>query len=383
MLRKHGLIGEHRFIGKAGIVEYIRQAGCIQFDPIDICGQNAELTLQSRVKGFTRGALADLLYKDRILLDYPDKNTSIILAEDWPHFERYRQAARQRAEEFPELMKLMEDALSLIKETGVVCPDDMNLKSDFQWRAFIVWSSGKNLASSVLEQLYGSGALIIHHKQGTRKYYGLTEEHLSPQIFSAPEPLPDELEHRKWCILRRIGAVGLLWKRPSDALLIPWGRFKADEGNRLFDMLFDEGKITAITVEGLKDTLYFRSEDRPLLESVLNDPAPKPRCELIAPLDPFIWDRKFIKAIFGFNYTWEIYTPVSKRKYGHYVLPLVYGDNFIGRVEATADRKAHILTVKNIWYENGVKPTKKQKAAIDNCFKRFAKFNDCEHVVMK
>ncbi len=78
LLRKHGLIGEHRFIGKAGIVEYIRQAGCIQFDPIDICGQNAELTLQSRVKGFTRGALADLLYKDRILLDYPDKNTSIM-----------------------------------------------------------------------------------------------------------------------------------------------------------------------------------------------------------------------------------------------------------------------------------------------------------------
>ncbi len=81
----------------------------------------------------------------------------------------------------------MEDALSLIKETGVVCPDDMNLKSDFQWRAFIVWSSGKNLASSVLEQLYGAGDLIIHHKKGTRKYYVWIERRvpLAPNILRA------------------------------------------------------------------------------------------------------------------------------------------------------------------------------------------------------
>ena len=79
ILLKQGLLGRYRFAGKQGALEYIRQAGCIQFDPVDICGKNAELTLQSRVKGFTKSMLDTLLYKDRALIDYPDKQLSIFL----------------------------------------------------------------------------------------------------------------------------------------------------------------------------------------------------------------------------------------------------------------------------------------------------------------
>ncbi len=70
MLLKHGLLGDYRFSGKDGVMAYIRQAGCIQFDPIDVCGKSPELVLHARVKGFTREMLYDLLYKDRTLLDY-------------------------------------------------------------------------------------------------------------------------------------------------------------------------------------------------------------------------------------------------------------------------------------------------------------------------
>ena len=63
ILSKQGLLGSHRFIGKDGAYQYIRQAGCIQYDPVDVCGKNPELTLQSRAKGFTREMLSDLLYK--------------------------------------------------------------------------------------------------------------------------------------------------------------------------------------------------------------------------------------------------------------------------------------------------------------------------------
>lgn len=97
MLLRHGLIGKYRYEGKSGALEFIRSAGAIQFDPVDVCGKNAELTLQSRVKGFTKKTLSDLLYKDRALVDYPDKNISIIPTEDWPYFERFRRAARECA----------------------------------------------------------------------------------------------------------------------------------------------------------------------------------------------------------------------------------------------------------------------------------------------
>ena len=71
ILLKHGLLGAHKFIGKQGALEFVRQAGCIQFDPVDSCGKNAELTLQSRVKNFTKQTLSELLYTDRSLALFP------------------------------------------------------------------------------------------------------------------------------------------------------------------------------------------------------------------------------------------------------------------------------------------------------------------------
>ena len=377
MLLKHGLLGEHKFIGKQGILDFVRQSGCIQYDPIDICGRNAELTLQSRVKGFTKDMLYNLLYEDRALLDYPDKNTAIILTEDWRYFERFRQWPRRRAAESPELLALMEQTLAFIRENGAVCPEDMKLESDFKWRAFVVWSSGKNLSSSVMEQLYGTGDLIIHHKKGTRKYYDLTERHVPAEYTSAHDPYPDDFEHMKWRVARFVGAVGLLSSRPSDAL----PRMSADYRTKIFAALVDEGRITAAHVEGIKDALYFRSEDMRIMGTAMSDETFEPRCEFIAPLDCFMWDRKIIKAIFSFEYTWEIYTPVVKRKYGHYVLPVISGERFIGRIEAIADRKTDTLIVKNFWYEDDVKVTKKVEKDVDKCIRRFAQFNGCTNVV--
>lgn len=379
MLLKHGLLGEYKFIGKQGILDFIHQAGCIQYDPIDVCGKNAELVLQSRIKGFTKEMLYELLYEERRLIDYPDKNLSIIPVENWPYFERYRQAARQHAKRYPEMTALTEQARDHLLRLGPLSSDDVKLDGDFTWRSAIHWSGGHNTSRSVLEQMYSSGELIIHHKKGTRKYYDITEKHIPTEWLNTPEPLTDELEHQKWRILRRIGAVGLLWNRASDAWLHIWG-LKANERNEAFRQLLSDANILAVTVEHIKDVLYCRSEDLPLIEAVLRNPKPQYRCELIAPLDCFIWDRKLINQLFGFDYTWEIYTPAAKRKFGYYVLPLLYGESFIGRVEAVAERKTRSLVIKNIWFEDGVKPSKSLRKALDDCIKRFAAFNGCDTI---
>jgi len=383
LLLKQGLLGEYKFIGKQGVLDYLRQAGCIQFDPVDSCGRNAELTLQSRVRNFTKQALYELLYHDRKLLDYPDKNLSIILTEDWPFFERYRKAARENGLRFKELAQLEEQAKTYIQNNGPVSSDELPIYGSVLWHSAIHWSgnwSGNaNASRSVLEQLYSTGELIIHHKRGTRKYYDLAEKHLPSRLLNADDPLPDDFEHQKWRVLRRIGAVGLIWNRPSDAWLNIWD-LKSRQRDKAFSELLDEGKILEIKVEDLKYALFCRSEDISIIETVLQKDEFKPRCELIAPLDCMMWDRKLILALFGFDYSWEIYTPADKRKYGFYVLPLLYGDKFIGRLEAVADRKTCTLTVKNIWYENGIKQNKRMKTAVENCIARFAKFNECNKI---
>lgn len=159
-----------------------------------------------------------------------------------------------------------------------------------------------------------------------------------------------------------------------------WG-LKAAQRNEVFRQLLDEARIVAVAVEHMKDMLYCRVEDLPLIEAVLQNPEPKFRCELIAPLDNLMWDRKLINDLFGFDYTWEIYTPAIKRKFGYYVLPLLYGESFIGRAEIIAERKSGTLVVKNIWYENGVKQTTQLRTALNRCLQKFASFNGCETIL--
>ncbi|MBY0203714.1 YcaQ family DNA glycosylase [Paenibacillus cucumis Kampfer et al. 2016] len=382
LLLKHGLLGEHQYVLKSGVMEFTRQVGCLQYDPIDICGKNAELVLQSRIRGFSKNMLEELLYEDRLLMDYPDKNLAIISIEDWPYFERYRQAARQHAESYPQMETLTRQVRDYIQQVGPVSSNELNalqLEGDFTWRSAIHWSSGNNVSRSVLEQMYSTGELVIHHKKGTRKYYDLAEKHIQSDLLHAPEPLLNELDHHKWRVLRRIGAVGLLWNRASDAWLNIWG-LKTEQRNRAFHELLLEDRIIAVEVEQLKERLYCRTEDLPMIEHILQNPELQERCELIAPLDNLMWDRKLIYALFEFDYKWEIYTPALKRKFGYYVLPLLYGDRFIGRAEIIVERKSGRLVVKHVWYEKDMQPTEELVAVVKECFERFAIFNDCETI---
>ena len=118
MLLKQGLLGKHRFAGKDGAYQYVRQAGCIQYDPVDVCGRNAELTLQSRVKGFTKQMLDDLLYRDRLLVDYSDKELSIWPSEDWPYFAPYRERSMALGKTFARIPELKERSSGIRPCTG-------------------------------------------------------------------------------------------------------------------------------------------------------------------------------------------------------------------------------------------------------------------------
>lgn len=383
LLIKHGLLGSHRFIGKTGAADFVRQCGCIQFDPVDACGRNAELTLQSRVKGFSKQMLSDLLYKDRLLLDYPDKELAIIPVVDWPYFARYRQMCYRNGRQFSQLPALEQQALAYIQDHGPVDANSLPIPGKIHWHSFIHWSgnwhSESNAARSVLEQMYSDGRLVIHHKDGARKSYDLADRCLPSVLLAAPDPLPDDFNHLCWRVLRRIGAVGLLWNRRSDAFL--GISLSPDQRNDAFTALEQAGRIQSIAVEGLRFPLYLRAEDAPLLTMAQADQPLFARCEFLAPLDPLLWDRKLIEALFNFRYSWEIYTPADKRKYGYYTLPILYGDRFVGRIEPVARYKAQALEIKNIWYEPGVRQTKKLDAALGRTIKRFARFNECKEIL--
>ncbi|MBR0474115.1 MAG: YcaQ family DNA glycosylase [Erysipelotrichaceae bacterium] len=381
LLMKQGLFSDHRFKGKQGAYEYIRQANCLQFDPVDVIGRNAELTLQSRVKSFRKKHLSDLLYKGRKLFDFPDKEISIIPMEDWPYFQRYRDISRNNRHKFENLEQLEEQTISYIRKHGPVSSSSLPLEGNIKWYSSIHWSGswdGKDTkaARSVLEQLYTTGELIIHHKEGSRKYYDLSERHVPAELLNAPDPLPDEYQHIRWRVKRRIGAVGMVWNKNSAAFLGIRG-LNTEIRNRVFIDLLTSKEIQAITVEGIKEPFYILTEDMEYLNKVEDKALKSNRCEFLAPLDPMLWDRNLIKSIFNFNYTWEIYVPKDKRKYGYYVLPVVYGDRIVGRIEPK--KNGDEMTVENIWLEPDIKKTKRILNAIEKHMKSFARFNDCQY----
>ena len=381
ILSKQGLIGSYRFIGKAGAYEYVRQAGCIQYDPVDVCGKNAELTLQSRVKGFSKKMLQELLYEDRKLVDYADKELSIWPAEDWPYFSSYRERSLELGKTFKGLKSLEKKAIAYIKENGPVSSDTLPIEGEIYWHSSMHWSGNwhkkSQAARSVLEQLYTDGVLIIHHKKGSRKYYDLAEKYLPEATLDAKNPCKSDEEFTAWRVLRRIGAVGLLWDKNSTAFL--GIDINAEKRKHILETLMSQGKICPIAVQGIKQTFYYRSEDDPLMQSIISEVADlKPRMSFIAPLDPLMWDKSLIQTLWDYQYSWEIYTPAVKRKYGYYTLPIIFGDRFVGRIEAVPDRKNKVLEVRGLWWEQGVRQTKKMNSALEKTLSKFAKFNDCD-----
>ena len=373
LLRRHGLLGERIYKSKNGVMKFIRRVGCVQFDPVDICGRTADITLHSRVEGYKKQMLDILLYKERRLIDFFDKNLSIFPVEDLAVF-RQEHIKDGYAEAFDErggdaVRQIMPLIRTLIKERGFLSAKDVEVDKKIIWH----WGTVTSLPRAALESMYFRGELIIHHKTGTNKSYAFAEDHIPENILNAPSPFKNEDERLAWHVKRRIGAVGMLWNRASDAFL--GLSLKAEQRTAAFKKLLADDGIFEVFVKGIKEPLYILKDELALAEDVLRAEKYPPRIEFIAPLDNLLWDRRLIEVLFGFVYRWEIYTPKEKRKYGAYTLPILYDDSFIGRADFA--RKDGILFINNIWTESGKSLQGRIKAAFNECAKRFADLNEC------
>ena len=132
--------------------------------------------------------------------------------------------------------------------------------------------------------------------------------------------------------------------------------------------------IPVAVAEVARQPFFIRAADLPLLDDLANQAAVAPAAAFIGPLDNLIWDRDLIRWLFDFDYTWEVYKPAEQRKYGHYVLPVLYGDRFVARVEPIYDRKTRILTLANWWWEAEIRPDDALIAALATCVAEFARY---------
>jgi len=369
ILAHQGLGSSYEFTGKKGVLDYIKLVGCIQYDALNIVGRNPELVLQSRIKDYHPSMLYELLYKERRLLDGIDKEMSIYCIEDWPYFHRNRQVSFKRFGNTPQLIKdYLPQIRQKIEDSGPLSSHDLKLNQIVDWS----WSPTR-LSRAALESMYHWGELIVHHKVNTRKVYDFTHRHITKELIETPDPNRTEKQYHDWCIMRRIGAVGLLWGKSGDA----WRgiqRIKSAERDESVTRLLKKGKIIEVQVKGIKYPLYMRVTEKKRLESALEQSDTTPRAAILAPLDNMLWDRQFVQELFGFEYRWEVYKPINERKHGYYVLPVLYGDRFIARFEPGKDKENGALVINNWWWEPGINHSKTMQQELQRCFTQFLKY---------
>ncbi len=374
MFAHHHLWPPRQLKGKPGVRQFIRHVGGIQFDPINIVGRNPDLVLQSRVKDFSLSMLDELLYEDRLLLDGWDKMASIFSVEDWPNFTRQRNRMQDIFGVPNEVvMQVAPDIFNKIRENGPQSPLDFkgDKKTDWAWGPTKVSRAG-------LEGLYAMGKLGVHHRVNTRRYFDFTENLLPAKLLDAPDPNLSIEEYENWHVLRRVGGMGLVFPNAGEHWYGING-VKTPERKRIISRLVEADNLVALAIEGIPDKVfYIRKADMPTLDAVQASNQPKPGAAILAPLDNLLWNRKMNGWLFDFEYIWEVYKPKAQRKYGYYVLPVIYGDRFIARFDPAFDKKTRHLTIQNWWWEDNVELDVEMELALFTCLQDFVAYLDAQ-----
>ncbi len=335
------------------VLRVIDRIGSLQFDPLEVAGRNHDLTLLARIDGYQRDWAEHWLYSDRRLYETYNKSLQIVPVAELPMY-RYvwdRMQARHQAGAFDEHAPLVEELLGRIREQGVLLSRDVASRQviDWYWRP-------TNQVRAILEALAEVGILGIARREGNIRVYDLAERLFPPEILAARPPEAEQQAHR---LLSRYRGHGLLGASGNQELWVGGTGYAADRA-AVRATLLDEGRLLPVQVEGLRGDRFIVSEDTSFLDRAeleirdgLSPGGEAPGVAFLAPLDPLCWDRDLLRRLFNFDYIWEVYVPAAKRRWGYYVLPLLYGDRLVGRIEPRIERKASQLRVAGMWFEPG------------------------------
>jgi uncharacterized protein len=339
-----------------GVLEVFGRLGSVQFDPLAVAGRNHDLVLHARVADYDPRWCEELLYEQRQLFEAYNKGLSLLPVSELPWFRVSWKIDGPRFEQgiLADNPEVAEHVLERIRAEGPLSTLDFDRGPAVDW-----WWAPTNVVRAVLEAYAVTGVLGLARRDGNRRYYDLVERLFPPELLSRRESVPEQLRHK---LLSRYRAHGLLGAGGSAELWFGTGPGKPDPARpdrvtrtELRQQLVDEGALIPIQVDGVRGTRYVLRED---LELLAAPPDPVPSVAFLAPLDPLVWDRPLLRALFGFEYVWEVYVPQVKRRWGYYVLPLLFRDRLVGRIEPRIDRRGARVEVVGLWWEEGFNPAR-------------------------
>jgi uncharacterized protein YcaQ len=346
------------------VLAVVDRLGSLQFDPLEVAGRNHDLVLHARVAGYRRAWTDHLLYDRRLLFEAYNKGLSILPTRELPWHRLTWDRARRahEGEVFRDHGDHVAELLARIRRDGPISTADLDRSESIDW----YW--GPTLKSrAVLEALAEAGILGIARREGNRRYYDLAERLFPAGLLEERVPEREQILHR---LLSRYRAHGLLGATGQGEIFLGLrpvapledGASHPRRGPLLAELV-ERGELLPVAIEGIRGVHHVVTDELPLLsqaEREIAEGSPPggahPTATLLAPLDPLAWDRNLLRSLFGFDYLWEVYVPAARRRWGYYVLPLLLGDRFVGRIEPRVDRGARAVRILGLWWEEGFDP---------------------------
>lgn len=360
----------HHHLRPGTAEEVLERLGSVQFDPLSPVGRNHDLVLQARVPGYRAHDWGRLAYEERLLYDAWDKQASLVLLRDWPVRRIYHRWHRRWWEErvFRSHPEAVERVLDELRDRGPLTSSAFAYQvHKAEWQGS--WY-GPKLTKHVLRALWHTGEVVTHSRKNGHHVYDLAERVVPTELYRAP--IPSDEESTLWLLKLRHRAVGLL--RPNASAEVWSMDLPAAERRALLQRLVASGEFVPVDVEGVR----FHALPETLAQ--LDAARPVDRMVFVAPLDQLMWDRKAVAHLFGFDYTWEVYVPEAKRRWGYYVLPVFYGDRFVARFDSRLT--GGVWRVHRWLWEEGVTPDAEMFSALRAAAARFADYLGAEAVAL-
>jgi uncharacterized protein len=340
-----------------GVRSVVERLGSLQFDPLEIAGRNHDLVLLARVRDYRRELTDELLYGTRELYEAYNKGLSLLPTAElpWHRLGWDRARARHDGAAFDEHAPLVEELLQRIRDAGPLSSRDVEPRAAIDW----YWRP-TNQVRAILEALAEAGVLGIRRREGNRRIYDLAERLFPAELLAERRSERDQRLHK---LLSRYRGHGLLGTGGQAEL---WYGTAPDAAQRaeLRRDLVERGELVQVEVDGVRGVRFLLASELPILEQAGDELSARrppgdepPGVAMLAPLDPLVWDRDLLRRLWDFDYVWEVYVPERKRRWGYYVLPILWGDRFVGRIEPRLDRARDRLVVLGLWFEPGFDPT--------------------------
>jgi uncharacterized protein YcaQ len=336
--------------GPKAVLQVLERLGSIQLDPIAVAGRNHDLVLHARVADY-EPAWCDQLYGRGIFEAY-NKGLSLVPVNEFSWFRKA--LSRRPSQTLDENADVAKRVLARIRKEGPLSSADFERQTGptTDW-----FGMPTNAVRVVLEAYAVTGVLGLARREGNRRYYDLVERLLPKKVLARKVPIHEQMRHR---MLSRYRAHGLLGASPGGDIYSGLGPAKPDPRvpgykgrNAVREELIERGDLVPVDVEGVRGKRFVVREEVALLES---PPQPAPTVAFLPPFDPLVWDRPLLGSLFEFDYVWELFHPPAKRRWGWYVLPIVFRDRLVGRIEPKIDRAGARVDVLNLWWEDGFAP---------------------------